>query len=129
MPISDVPYDASVVPATLLQRPEEFLVFWSSRDENGRMWCPDCRRVEELVSRTFEGSAASAAIVYVGDKPTWKAVTSVFRGQPFALTSIPTIVKIRGGDILGQLVDSDINEQSLQTFIEAADRADMEKEA
>ena len=53
--------------------PEQYVIFYSSRDENGRMWCPvcrclgapdlcdptilrpqqDCRDVEKIVEETF----------------------------------------------------------------------------
>ncbi|TFY72406.1 hypothetical protein EVG20_g574 [Dentipellis fragilis] len=48
---------------------EQFLVFYSSRDDAGRMWCPDCRDVEDLVERTFASAdGPSALIIYVGQR-------------------------------------------------------------
>ncbi|ESK92668.1 duf953 domain protein [Moniliophthora roreri MCA 2997] len=71
-----------------------YVVFYSSIVD-GQLWCPDCRKVESLVKDTFSTpDAPPAVIVYVGDKPAWKTLSNVFRGEPWNLTSIPTIVKL-----------------------------------
>ncbi|CAL1694528.1 unnamed protein product [Somion occarium] len=86
--------------------PEKFLVFFSSRDETGRLWCPDCVAVEDFIQRTFEPSdAPSALIVYVGQKPEWKLPSSPFRGPPFNVGSIPTVIRVDDG---ARLVDGEI---------------------
>jgi hypothetical protein len=77
-----------VDPTALLQRPEEFLIFYADIVD-GKMWCSvrrwrsplarrclmthqDCRAVDDNVRKTFTGSdsiSPTAAIVYVGNKP------------------------------------------------------------
>jgi len=96
----------------------DFLVFYSSIDPTTKeMWCPDCRRVEELVQTSFDRiGSPSALIVFVGQRGEWKQNTpaSPFRGEPWRLDSIPTIVRRRDD---ARLVDTDINTQNLAAFI------------
>ncbi|PSR71085.1 hypothetical protein PHLCEN_2v13054 [Hermanssonia centrifuga] len=48
---------------------EKYIVFYSSRGEDGKLWCPDCRDVERLVEQTFTPTdGLSGLIVYVGQK-------------------------------------------------------------
>ena len=70
--------------------PGQYVIFYSSRDQNGRMWCPvrrrlgapdlcdptilrpqqDCRDVEKIVEETFgKDDGPAALVVYVGQKP------------------------------------------------------------
>lgn len=73
--------------------PEQYIIFYSSRDADGNLWCPvsslnritdngdpfltthlalqDCRDVEKLVEDKFTGRADSPSglIVFVGQKP------------------------------------------------------------
>ncbi|KAJ7161302.1 hypothetical protein C8R43DRAFT_881264, partial [Mycena crocata] len=82
-------------PAALKDRPEEFLIFYANVVD-GKMWCSDCRKVDDVVQKTFSApDSPSAVIVYVGDKPQWKALDNVFRGEPFKITGIPTIIKLK----------------------------------
>ncbi|KAJ7070785.1 hypothetical protein C8F01DRAFT_1244487 [Mycena amicta] len=117
MPLNVV--DLSVIGeniSALLERPEEFLIFYANV-ENGRMWCGDCRRVQDAVRSVFEDPhGPSAAIVYVGSKPEWKALDNVLRGAPFWLTDVPTIVKLKEGNEVGKLVDNEID-TGLSEFI------------
>jgi len=95
---------------------EEYLIFYSSI-VNGRLWCPDCNAVDGLVKSTFSSEdAPSALIIYVGDRPTWKSPSNVFRGEPFKIQSVPTILKIQNGKEVGRLVDSEIT-PGLANFI------------
>ncbi|KAJ7361463.1 hypothetical protein DFH08DRAFT_844274 [Mycena albidolilacea] len=105
--IAEPPVD----PTALLQRPEEFLIFYADIVD-GKMWCSDCRAVDDNIRKTFTGSdsiSPTAAIVYVGNKPNWKSLDNVFRGEPFKITDVPTIVKIREGKEVARLVDQEIN--------------------
>ncbi|KAJ7184039.1 hypothetical protein B0H12DRAFT_835068 [Mycena haematopus] len=105
--IADSPLNQPV--ASLLERPEEFLIFYADVVD-GKMWCSDCRAVDDQVRKTFTDSPTSAAvIVYVGNKPDWKATDNVFRGEPFKLTAIPTIIRIREGKEVGRLVEKEIS--------------------
>ncbi|KAI0066495.1 hypothetical protein BV25DRAFT_1390313 [Artomyces pyxidatus] len=74
---------------------EQFVIFYSSRDEEGKMWCPDCRAVEDLVERTFSPiGGPSALVIYVGQKPEWKTPDNPFRGPAWDVQSVPTIVRL-----------------------------------
>ncbi|KAI0003750.1 hypothetical protein BJV74DRAFT_484846 [Russula compacta] len=88
---------------------ENFVIFYSSRDESGRMWCPDCREVEDLIVRTFApADGPSGLILYVGQRAEWKTETNVFRSRPWDIQSIPTIVKLKDGVEVGRLVEGEI---------------------
>ncbi|KAJ7675335.1 hypothetical protein B0H17DRAFT_133182 [Mycena rosella] len=111
--------DGIVDPASLKDRPEEFLIFYSDVVE-GKMWCPDCRKVDELVRETFAGPDAPAAvIVYVGNKPEWKALDNKFRGEPFKIDGVPTIVRLKEKEEVGRLVDDEISSK-LSAFVEGS---------
>ncbi|KAF7307210.1 N-acetyltransferase domain-containing protein [Mycena indigotica] len=118
MPLTIVEGDVLSNPAALLQRPEEYLVFYSDV-ENGQMWCGDCRRVQDIVRTAFEAAdSPSAAIVFVGNKPTWKAPTHPFRAAPLGLTDVPTIIRLRAqADGIAKLVDADIDSPGLAAFL------------
>jgi hypothetical protein len=79
--------ETSEIPAVSDLTGVQFVVFYSSRDENGTMWCPvsakvirmtpldwvatavqDCRAVEGLVQETFGPDGPSALIAYVGQR-------------------------------------------------------------
>ncbi|CAK5280632.1 unnamed protein product [Mycena citricolor] len=130
MPLTIVP--ANTAPAALLDRPEGYLVFYSDV-EDGRMWCgastcfpghlgdlmlmrpsmQDCRAVDDVVQKTFSApDGPSAAIV-------WRAPSNVFRGEPFKLTVVPTIVKIDRQEKkeIGRLVDQDEVIPRLESFV------------
>ncbi|KAJ7293056.1 hypothetical protein C8J57DRAFT_1267988 [Mycena rebaudengoi] len=93
--VADYPTD----PGSLLNRPEEFLIFYANVVD-GKMWCSDCRAVKETVEKVFAPDGGpSGAIVYVGVKPEWKALDNVFRGEPFKITDVPTIIKLKEGCI------------------------------
>jgi len=88
---------------------EIFIIFYSSRDESGRMWCPDCRDMEDVVARTFSPpDGPSGLIVYVGQRPEWKTEANVFRSAPWRIQSIPTIVKLKDAVEIGRLVEGEI---------------------
>ncbi|KAF7347603.1 Duf953 domain protein [Mycena venus] len=119
-------------PVALLNRPEEFLIFYADV-EDGKMWCSDCRAVDEQVRKTFTDSPSVGA---AGDRIlswiltdgaaayicvclfSWKAKDNVFRGEPFEVTDIPTIVKLREGKEVGRLVDQEIKTK-LADFVRA----------
>ncbi|KAJ7170153.1 hypothetical protein C8R46DRAFT_225392 [Mycena filopes] len=108
--------DSPIEPAALLNRPEEFLIFYSDVVD-GEMWCPDCRVVDEQIREAFAGAnSPSAAIIYVGNKPEWKSMDNVFRGDPLKITDVPTIVKLSENKEVGRLVDKEIK-AGLDKFI------------
>ncbi|EIW63986.1 uncharacterized protein TRAVEDRAFT_32840 [Trametes versicolor FP-101664 SS1] len=92
----------------------DFLIFYSSRDGNGRLWCPDCVSVENLVQNTFgPAEGPSGAIVYVGQRPDWKTPSNAFRAGPWNVSSIPTVIRTRDG---ARLVEGEITER-LSSFV------------
>ncbi|KAJ7109934.1 hypothetical protein C8R44DRAFT_883954 [Mycena epipterygia] len=119
--VAELPID----PASLRDRPEEFLIFYSSIVD-GKMWCPDCRSVDDVVQAVFGApDGPSAVIVYVGTKPEWRAVDSadrwsnVFRAEPFNIRGVPTIVKMSKKEEVGRLVDAEIKTK-LSAFVEGS---------
>ncbi|KAJ6621145.1 hypothetical protein B0H10DRAFT_1017224 [Mycena sp. CBHHK59/15] len=104
-------------PASLTDRPEGFLIFYANVVD-GQMWCSDCRAVDDVVRTTFTApNAPLAVIVYVGNKPEWKALDNVFRVEPFNIKEIPTIIKLREKKEIGRLVDAEIK-TGLPAFLE-----------
>ncbi|KAK0208915.1 hypothetical protein DFS33DRAFT_1380403 [Desarmillaria ectypa] len=104
-------------------KPEEikhdYLIFYSSIVDD-QLWCPDCRVVDGLVKDTFESDESpSALIVYVGDRPTWKTPANKFRGYPWKIESVPTIIKLKDGIESSRLVDSEIS-AGLQEFTQSS---------
>lgn len=80
---------------------EQFLIFYASRDEEGKLWCPvraqfesrlfvrsrsdntlqDCVAVDKLIQGTFgPADAPSALIVHVGQRAEWVMSTSTLFG-------------------------------------------------
>ncbi|KAI0718950.1 hypothetical protein C8T65DRAFT_803468 [Cerioporus squamosus] len=92
----------------------EYLIFFSSRDESGKLWCPDCRVVEGLVAEAFgPAESPSATMLYVGQRSEWKTPVNPYRAHPWNVQSVPTIVRTRDG---ARLVDEEIS-QHLVSFI------------
>ncbi|KAJ3531998.1 hypothetical protein NM688_g7490 [Phlebia brevispora] len=102
--------------------PEQYIIFYSSRDKDGKLWCPvciappagDCRNVEKRVEQKFAGSedgTPSALIVFVGQRPAWKSPSNPFRGEPWKVGSVPTIIRLKDG---ARLEDEML--QGLETF-------------
>lgn len=90
-------------PADLEGAAEDYIIFYSSRDARGQLWCPDCRDVEAIVSKTFApADAPSALIVWVGQRAEWKTPSNPFRAEPWKVASIPTIVRAKDGARLGE---------------------------
>ncbi|KAG7099711.1 hypothetical protein E1B28_001529 [Marasmius oreades] len=86
-----------------------YLIFYSSVVD-GQLWCQDCRAVETLVEDSFSSAdAPSALIVYVGDRATWRGKPShPLRSEPWKVTGVPTIVKLKDGKEEGRLVEWEV---------------------
>ncbi|KAG1783576.1 hypothetical protein EV702DRAFT_4583 [Suillus placidus] len=113
MPFREVEFPSD--PKDLAHAKEQFLIFYSSR-VNGQLWCPDCVAVDRTIQDTFgPEDGPSAVIVYVGRKPEWKTPSNIFRGEPWQVTSVPTIIKVEDSKVTSRL-DSEIN-ALLATFI------------
>ncbi|KAL6307697.1 hypothetical protein BKA93DRAFT_727092 [Sparassis latifolia] len=94
---------------------QDFVIFYSSRDEGGELWCPDCRAVDELIQSAFgPDTGHSGLVVFVGQRSEWKSPSNPFRGNPWNVQSVPTIIRIRDG---ARLVDTDIR-HSLAAFLQ-----------
>jgi len=88
---------------------ENFVIFYASRDDSGKMWCPDCRDVEDLIGRTFKpADGPSGLIVYVGQRAEWKTDKNVFRSAPWRIRSIPTIVRVENAAEVSRLAEDEI---------------------
>jgi len=88
---------------------QNFVIFYASRDDDGKMWCPDCRDVEEIIERTFApADGPTGLIVYVGQRVEWKTGANFFRAAPWRIRSIPTVVKLQGAEEAGRLVEGQI---------------------
>jgi hypothetical protein len=98
---------ASVKPA--------YLVVYASAVE-GRMWCSDCRDAESFVNAKFGDSGKTATAVYAGLKPEWvfailfvvfwpdemnrwKSPDNVWKQEPFLVTALPTIIKVKADGV------------------------------
>ncbi|KAJ8084573.1 hypothetical protein PM082_003346 [Marasmius tenuissimus] len=86
-----------------------YLIFYSSV-VNGQLWCPDCQDIEKLIQDTFSPSdAPSALIAYVGDRAAWRGNPSnPFRGEPWKVTGVPTVIKLKDGKEDGRLVEEEV---------------------
>ncbi|KIK49524.1 hypothetical protein CY34DRAFT_69661 [Suillus luteus UH-Slu-Lm8-n1] len=92
MPLREVEFPSD--PSDLEHAKEQFLIFYSSR-VNGQLWCPDCVAVDRTIQDTFgPEDGPCAVIVYVGQKPEWKTPSNIFRGEPWQVTSVPTVIKV-----------------------------------
>ncbi|KDQ63117.1 hypothetical protein JAAARDRAFT_367548 [Jaapia argillacea MUCL 33604] len=104
----------SVDPLSLKNTHAQFLIFYSSRDERGVPWCPDCRDVEGLVDETFRSQDAPLGlIVYVGQRSEWKTPSNPFRGDPWKIESIPTVIKLHEVGHLRRLIISSLDAHHL----------------
>ncbi|KAH8925516.1 hypothetical protein BT69DRAFT_1318207 [Atractiella rhizophila] len=73
------------------------LIFFASIEENGKMWCPDCVRVEGIVKREVqhgeEGEEGEGwKIIRVGHKGEWKDKSNYYRKAPFSVPSVPFLL-------------------------------------
>jgi len=65
-----------------------------------------------LINETFQKTdAPSALLVYVGDRAAWKTSDNVFRKEPWGISSVPTIVRLRAGVEDSRLVDEEISDK------------------
>jgi len=89
------------------------LIFYASIVD-GKMWCRDCRDVEDLVKKTFESNNEwLGVIIYVGDRPTWRDSNNTFRKE-WGLTGVPTLVTLNtNGKEERRLVEHEITPKSV----------------
>ncbi|PPQ79409.1 hypothetical protein CVT25_002679 [Psilocybe cyanescens] len=108
--------DGSIDPVSLKSVPEKFIIFYSSIVD-GEMWCPDCRVVDKLVQNTFSQDGPAALIVYVGDRGQWKTASNAYRQEPWKITTVPTIVRLKDGEEEARLEDPGPIQQGVATFV------------
>ncbi|KAF9055842.1 hypothetical protein BJ165DRAFT_1521811 [Panaeolus papilionaceus] len=108
--------DGSIDPNTLKTVPERFVIFYSSIVD-GKLWCPDCVAVDNLVKEVFSEDGPAALIVYVGDRTQWRTPSNVYRNAPWHISNIPTIVKQEGGHEVARLSDDREILQKLRAFV------------
>jgi len=73
----------------------------------GVSWCGDCRNAEPIVSQVMSEHAASVIVI---EAPVLKDgyKTHPYRAHPkLQLKAIPTLYKLKGGDIAGALVEGE----------------------
>ncbi|KAF9270706.1 hypothetical protein L218DRAFT_889388 [Marasmius fiardii PR-910] len=107
MPLSTT--DSTGAELAKLVPSDGYLIFYSSI-VNGQLWCPDCRNIETLVKNSFSSpDAPSALIVYVGDRTAWRGnPPNPLRGEPWKVTGVPTIVKLKDGKEKARLVEAEV---------------------
>jgi len=95
-------------PSSLKGVSEKYLIFYSSLTD-GILWCEDCRKVDPIVQHIFgPPNGPEGLIVYVGQRTEWKRpADNPFRGEPWKIESIPTIIKVQDSKEIGRLVDSE----------------------
>lgn len=77
------------------------ILFMASIDpETGKSWCPDCRDADPVVLQAFDswhtsstkGSKALFITCFVGQKVEWKTPDCEFKGPPYDLKCVPTLI-------------------------------------
>ncbi|KAI8981139.1 hypothetical protein BD414DRAFT_491771 [Trametes punicea] len=112
MPLKESPDPAE--PSWVQGVTTDFLIFYSSRDGSGKLWCPDCVAVEHVVQQTFgPADGPSGLIVYVGQRLAWKDASNPYRAGPWNVNSIPTVIRTRDG---ARLVEGEISKH-LAAFV------------
>ncbi|CAA7264838.1 unnamed protein product [Cyclocybe aegerita] len=111
--------DGSIDPITLQTVPDHHIIFYSSVVD-GQLWCPDCRAVESLVKEVFSADDADGLVVYVGERSQWKNPANIYRQDPWKITGVPTIVKLKDGKEVGRLVDEKEILNDLKTFVKSS---------
>eukprot|EP00963_Diacronema_lutheri_P005446 scaffold426_cov319-Pavlova_lutheri.AAC.23 len=76
------------------------VLFTSGNNQDGKPWCPDCRRVDPLVREAAAASGTALVEVQVGEVQDWKEITGKhpLKCDPrLQLKSIPTLCQWKGG--------------------------------
>jgi len=69
-----------------------FIVF-TSGEEGGQAWCPDCRKAVPAVVDAAAAAGVPLLVVDVGSRASWKSPAHPFRGPPLRLTCIPSLLR------------------------------------
>lgn len=55
--------------------------------------------------------------MYVGNREEWKSQDNKWRGKPWEITAVPTLLKMEGYEVVGRLVEGEINKEKLEEFL------------
>jgi thiol-disulfide isomerase/thioredoxin len=101
------------------------LLFMASIDpETGKSWCPDCRDIDPILTQTLESWAKEHRkdeplvwiTCYVGQKSEWRNSKSPFRGEPYFLKAVPTLM-VQGKE--GRLEEGQLlSPEGIKAFLE-----------
>jgi thiol-disulfide isomerase/thioredoxin len=70
MPLIPLSFNEPISPSHL--NFPTFLIFYASIDDEGKMWCSDCRDLDPLIQKVIQENDISndlISLIYVGDKP------------------------------------------------------------
>src|SRR2546426_287966 len=72
------------------------ILFMASLDpQTGKSWCPDCREawpvVEGVISNIHDDKSVFVT-AYTGQRAEWKDPHNEFRGEPYHVKSVPTLL-------------------------------------
>jgi hypothetical protein len=72
-----------------------YLICYSDPDPStGKLWCPDCRDVQEPVKAFFSAPESPKGIIYwVGQRPEWRSPENPARVR-WNVHNVPTILKL-----------------------------------
>lgn len=88
------PHLMSTLSSSTIERPV-YLIFYSPPDPvTHKLWCPDCRAVEEPVRRAFNADGGPKGIVHwVGQRDEWRKPDNEARAM-WNVHNVPTILKL-----------------------------------
>lgn len=113
---------AETVPTFPSEITDRFAVFYSSVVD-GQLWCSDCIAVDSVIQDAFLAQdSPTALIIYVGDKPSWKNPTNIFRSGPWNISTVPTVIKLQEHSEVARLEgDAILDRDGLALFIKIGD--------
>lgn len=68
-------------------------------EKTGQSWCPDCRDADPHIKTSIQkfaetdvGKQSLFITAHVGQRPEWKSPDCPFRGDPYLLKCVPTLI-------------------------------------
>ncbi|KAL7926948.1 hypothetical protein ACQKWADRAFT_279092 [Trichoderma austrokoningii] len=91
-----------------------YVVYFASPENGQSSWCPDCRNALPALQNVFGAdSAPSAYVIQVGVRAEWKGKpNNKWRGEPYNISGVPTIVRVENGKEVARLGDIEGQEES-----------------
>lgn len=72
-----------------------YVVYFASPENGQSSWCPDCRNALPPLQNVFGAETAPPAyVIQVGVRAEWKNANNKWRGQPYNINGVPTIVRV-----------------------------------